>query len=320
MEISVLGARWVTIRLVAVFAVITALAIMTLPTASVVALGFSARWLRRRAAAPRWASSVAYAFAALGAIVIAGATAVRAWAILGANGRTPGERSRMLAEAIAGTMYSSSLALLVAVAGGVWVGFCAWRWGRAAQRRVVAGAASLLLVLGVGLVVWLSSTRRARRDEDLGEAYAMVQSIRVAQEQYRVETHEYANVSRALAANQHTNHFALYPESPREHGYRDTVGWGAPCAAQACNPGFDWSILPVHVDGPLRFGYSTIAGRAGERPPAIVTMDGAPVTWPVPSEDWYIITAVGDVEGNGIYTTVLADSFSSDVRIDPGRP
>jgi len=141
----------------------------------------------------------------------------------------------------------------------------------------------------------------------------MVQGIRVAQEAYHSETQQYANISSALAAN----HFALYPQAPREPGTYKTA-WGVPCPAQACDSGMDWRMLPIHVDGPVRFGYSTIAGRAGERPTAVVTIDGKQVSWPLPKDDWFIITAVGDVEGNGVFATVLASSFSNEILIDPG--
>ncbi len=77
-------------------------------------------------------------------------------------------------------------------------------------------------------------------------------------------------------------------------------------------------MLPVHVDGPVAFGYSAIAGHAGERPNAEVTISGKRVEWPVPQGDWYIVTAVGDPQGRGVFTTILASSFSTQVLVDYG--
>jgi hypothetical protein len=71
------------------------------------------------------------------------------------------------------------------------------------------------------------------------------------------------------------------------------------------------------VVGKVRFGYSTIAGRAGERPTAVVTLDGKPLSWPTPDKDWFIVSAVGDVDGNGVFTTFLATSWDNDLKSDP---
>lgn len=183
----------------------------------------------------------------------------------------------------------------------------------------MVGAVSTLVVLAAVVAASLWLARRAHRVEVLSEATNMVQNIRVAQESYSSDTLQYAHISSALAANQNTNHFALYPQAPREPGKYATA-WGVPCPAQACASGMEWSMLPLHVDGPVRFGYSTIAGHPGERPTAVVTIDGKPVAWPMPKDNWYIITAVGDVEGNGVFTTVLTSSFSSEILIDRGVP
>jgi len=198
---------------------------------------------------------------------------------------------------------------------------------RGVSWSVVAVVAFAAVAAGVVVVVQRGRPRVSGAlptttigDDRLAEATSMVARIRVAQEAFHSETGSYANISTALASNLNTNHFALYPRAPGEPGVGDALGWGAPCAAQACNSGWDWSELPVHADGPLRFGYSTIAGRSGQRPTAAVTIDGRAVTWPVPSGDWYIVTAVGDVDGSGVLTTVLADSFSPDIRIDRGGP
>jgi hypothetical protein len=292
------------------------LAIALVPALVVMGLWFWARWLGRRAGAPRWAVFIAYVFVVLAALPVVGG-AVRIGARWGQD-RGAGAKARALAEAISEAMNCCSLGLFVAVAGMIWLAVCTWRWRRVARRRLVTVALSLLVVLAaaVGILFWLD--KRQYRGDRLREAVGMVASIRVAQEGYHAETQAYASISVALAANQRTNHAALYPQAPREPG-RYATAWGDPCWV-ACNAGMDWSVLPVHVDGPVVFGYSTIAGRAGERPTAVVTIDGKAVSWPTPTSDWFIITAVGDVEGKGVFTTVLASSFSSEILIDRGSP
>lgn len=190
----------------------------------------------------------------------------------------------------------------------------------ALMRRRAAGEwrvpVLVLAVLAVTSGLLGAATMRAQ--DDLCEAFAMVREIQIAQEAYRAETGAYANVSVALAANQATRHEALYPSSPSEPNARSRL-WNVPCPASVCKAGSDWAMLPVHVDAPVVFGYSTIAGRAGERPVADVTLGGKRVQWPVPERDWYIVTAVGDPSGSGTFVTVVASSFAPHPLVDRGR-
>ena len=184
------------------------------------------------------------------------------------------------------------------------------RWDRIAAGCIVMPV-TLAFMAVVAERAWLrlADFRMRRRTEGTH----MVQAIRAAEEAFHAEAGTYANVSRALAANERTNHFALYPQAPREPG-ASRVPWGSECPPSACL--VSWSVLPVHVEVPVRFGYSVVAGHAGERPLAVVTIDGAPLTWPVPTQDWYIVTAVGDVYDEGVFTTVVATSFDDTFRID----
>ncbi len=54
----------------------------------------------------------------------------------------------------------------------------------------------------------------------------------------------------------------------------------------------DWSMLPLHVDGPVMFGYATVAGPSGTNPPVSVTVNGQVTNLPQPSTvDWFVINA-----------------------------
>ena len=189
--------------------------IALLPAAAIAGLGLWARWLRRRALAPQWAGSIAYGLVVIGALPFVGGAAWGAWTVMGANAGEPGDKARVLAEGISEAMNCGALGLLVGIGGMLWLGFCTWMWHRAARRRLVVGAMSSLVVLAAAVVGCLWLARRALRGDHLREATNMVLRIRVAQEGYHSETQQYANISSALAANQRTNHFALYPQAQR---------------------------------------------------------------------------------------------------------
>jgi hypothetical protein len=209
----------------------------------------------------------------------------------------------------------AALGVFVALVGAAWLGLWTWRARPAARKK--------LLVLGAIVTMPIGACAMAGRflgrpsDRPVIEAFQMVHHIRAAQEAYRAKTGTYANVSRALAANQGTNHAALYPQAPREPG-TDRVAWGGDCPETACADGQAWSMLSLHVpfDSGVRFGYSTIAGRAGERPKANVVVNGALIDWPTPTQDWYLISAVGDPLGKGTFTTIVAASWVPETWVD----
>jgi type IV pilus assembly protein PilA len=166
----------------------------------------------------------------------------------------------------------------------------------------------MIVVAMVGILATLAVVgyRKLVQASHVSEATGMVQNIRVAQEGYHSETQQYANVSGAL------NNF--YPAAPQ---YQVVTAWGGPCTA-ACTGGVPWSALPVHVDGPVYFGYATVAGIAGgPAPPAITTetlvLPAAPAT------DWYVIAAEGDLDGTpgqANDTNVYGTSWTNQIFVD----
>jgi type IV pilus assembly protein PilA len=163
----------------------------------------------------------------------------------------------------------------------------------------------VVAIVGVLAVLAVVGYRQLIRSSHVSEATGMVQSIRVAQEGYHSETQQYANVSPTLTT--------YYPQAP---SYGVVTAWGAACTNCAT---VSWSALPVHVDGPVMFGYATVAGVAGAAPvPAQVTVNGSPLVFPVaPTTDWYIIAAEGDLDGSPTNNThVYATSWSNQVWVD----
>lgn len=174
--------------------------------------------------------------------------------------------------------------------------------------HVVIGSALFLVLLVVAYQGWRALRKRAA----LVETIHMVGEIRNAQEVFRSETGGYANVSAALAANQSTNHFALYPQAPLRPG-RHAFSWGVDCPKSACR--LSWLVIPVLADRVV-YGYSTVAGVAAAPPPATIVVDGRELTWSPPGQEWFLVTAVGDPMGDGSYTTVVGGSLWPELRID----
>jgi type IV pilus assembly protein PilA len=167
----------------------------------------------------------------------------------------------------------------------------------------------MIVVVIVGILATLAVVgyRKLVQSSHVSEATGMVQSIRVAQEGYHSETQQYANVSNSLTD--------YYPAAPQ---HLVVTAWGGPCTNCAS---VAWSALPVHVDGPVMFGYATVAGLAGNAPaPAQVDVNSSPLVFPAaPSTDWYIIAACADLDGNAAEpnnTHVYGTSWTNQIFVD----
>ena len=173
----------------------------------------------------------------------------------------------------------------------------------------------MVVVAIVGILATLAVVgyRKLVQSSHVSEATNMVQNIRVAQEGYHSETQQYANIT-AVASFPSGNGAAggpLYPATPR-YGIQTT--WGPTCPA-GCNAGVDWSVLALHVDGPVLFGYATIANPA--TCPASVKINGTTTTLTPPATgDWYAIGAEADLDGSSAgYTDVFGFSWSNQIFV-----
>jgi len=164
---------------------------------------------------------------------------------------------------------------------------------------VIVSVLATLAVLGY---------RKLVNSAHVTEATSMVNNIRVAQEAYHAETQGYANCMPDLTAN--TSWY------PAQSAYGVLTEWGAACAH--CNAGYDISqVLPVHVDGPVLFGYATIAGSAGAGGTAIGNnCNLANLTSPAPTPDWFAIAAEADLDNvPSTHTDVCAFSWTNQIFI-----
>jgi type IV pilus assembly protein PilA len=166
----------------------------------------------------------------------------------------------------------------------------------------------VVVIIGVLAALAVVGYRKLITASHVSEATNMVQSIRVAQEGYHSETQQYANISTSLSS--------WYP-NPSPNG-RQVMAWGAKCNTPCASP-MDWSMLPVHVDGPLLFGYATIAGPAGTGPqPASVPLNGGTLGFPAnPTTDWFVIAASCDLDNSGPpNTSVYGTSWTNQIFVD----
>jgi hypothetical protein len=162
----------------------------------------------------------------------------------------------------------------------------------------------VVIITGVLASVGFASLRKQVNAAWQAEGLSMVQSIRAAEERWRAEHMMYLNVS---SADQ------WYPTDPR-----DTPGQISPFFFP---PGSGthidqerWFALRPAVSGGVRFGYQVNAGYAGGAMTA-ASSPGPAVTWPTPPDNWFVIQAIGDTDGNKGCVYYRASSLSGDVFV-----
>lgn len=188
------------------------------------------------------------------------------------------------------------------------------RHHRAYRSRAFTLVELMIVVVIVGVLAMLALVgyRKLVLSAHSSEATMMVQSIRTAQEAYHAETQTYVSTSGSLTGG-------LYPNATPNNM---KTAWGAgitgACPALPLSSPFCWSALPLHVDSAVMYGYATIGGQAGSVAfPAVPNINGVPLVLPASAPmDWYFISAVGDVDNNGVQTTVIGTSFTNDLFID----
>lgn len=166
--------------------------------------------------------------------------------------------------------------------------------------------AVVVAIIGILAVLAVAGYRKLVLSSHTTEATEMVNAIKVAQESNHAETGQYANISSGLGLGN------LYPAAnPDSH---TATAWGGVCGT--CTDPAGWQKLPVHASGPVRFGYATMAGTVAQPLP------GSPVTavtFPTNSQltgDWYVVSAMGDMDGNAVYCTVVGVSWQRDLYVD----
>lgn len=133
------------------------------------------------------------------------------------------------------------------------------------------------------------------------EALTMVQTIRGAQERYRSEHMMYLDVSTAGV---------WYPVDPRVGTNRDNER--AFYDGGVHTDSARWLLLRPTAPGAVRFGYLVNAGTTGGTMTA-PTAPGPAITWPTPTDNWYVIQAIGDADRDGDVAYYRASSFDGDV-------
>ena len=161
------------------------------------------------------------------------------------------------------------------------------------------------IIAAIGSVVFLRHRRAAR----MAEAKNLIVAIKAEQEAYRAERGSYAAVSSSVDS--------FYPSATPG---KFATAWGGPCSN--CTDAQGWRKLAVDPHGPVMYGYATVAG-VGDgmimaKPAPTDDDDDPPLpdcTTIAPTQPWFLARAKGDVDGDGVTSSVLALSCSNQLIV-----
>ena len=152
----------------------------------------------------------------------------------------------------------------------------------------------VVAIVGVLAVLAVLGYRKHVLTTKLAEAHNMIGAIRIAQEGHKAESGVYANIGPSFCPSTGLVTPAI------------KTGWNPACSGGTAT----WALLPVQPDGPVQFGYATVAPPATLPSIGWVDMSGADT-----SGAWYVIRAQADLDesGGGANTELVGTSFEGTI-------
>ncbi|HEX3593820.1 MAG TPA: prepilin-type N-terminal cleavage/methylation domain-containing protein [Polyangiaceae bacterium] len=181
------------------------------------------------------------------------------------------------------------------------------RRSRAASRAfTLVELMVVVVIVGILATIGVASFRSRIFGSKSSDALAMIQSIRGAEERWRAENLTYLNVSQSGT---------WYPATPMARTKRAFYNAGTCGVPIPNNDDCRWKLLNPTPLGPTEFGFMVTAGAPGTpmTEPATEAKPSGWVTWPANGDYWFVIQAVADADGDGIYAKYVASSLRGDV-------
>ena len=155
---------------------------------------------------------------------------------------------------------------------------------------------AVIAIVGVLGALAYTSIQGHLRDARENDAFALISSIRAAQEQFRSENLIYQDTSPSQTA---------YPSLPANYEKHSFFASHADDAL--------WKVLAPNIEEGVRHGFVSNMRIPGQTMP--VGLAGANIPWPatLPLESWFAIQAVGPIGPDGKRHFYMTASFRSEV-------
>lgn len=153
---------------------------------------------------------------------------------------------------------------------------------------------AVVLITAVLAIAGVSVFRKYIFAAKGGEALSVIQAIRAAEEAYQAENHIYLDVSTTST---------WYPRAVPD---KNRVAW-----AGSGGDAPRWAQLAPAITRSVQFSYLVNAGIADQAIPAPQNM--ANPGFAVPRQNWYLIQAKGDADGDGVFANYASTSMTGEI-------
>jgi type IV pilus assembly protein PilA len=166
----------------------------------------------------------------------------------------------------------------------------------------------VVAIVGVLAVIALVGYNKYTRSAAAGEARAMLLSIRGAEDNYKTEVLTYQT------CGDPSDGTTYYPQPLSVVKGQKNAWINTGNAQYQC-----WAQLNVRSTGPVRFSFAVKSG-----PPGPMNLTAPPNTpagqWPFDgtpqsADPWFVASAAGDYDGDGIYSILFTSSGQSEVTV-----
>ncbi|MCH2108357.1 MAG: type II secretion system GspH family protein [Polyangiaceae bacterium] len=163
-----------------------------------------------------------------------------------------------------------------------------------------------VVIISILIGVAVIGIRQQRQSAKSAEPRAVIRAVGSAQEVYRAEHLAYLDVSSSMTD--------YYPTgAPQFNRVFSFYGWSGSTAE-------NWERLEPVVDFPVEFGYVVRAGLPATSGIPVPAGASGVVAGAPPPEPWFIVEAVGDLDGDGIRSYFTTTSFTTNVvEVRPGE-